>query len=456
MDNNKTTAQLVLQIITLVLVLAVLGLQVGSADPLVQQALSDQMTDFTGVRISGSETDALLVDQLSTGDIVEFRDGGTAVWKIADGGAVTATGAQTFIGDTQIRNGATGNVVLDFRDYADTTDDDMAHSILTTNCTDATTGAEDCDFTIGVVEAGAAAVTRFNLDADGGITLGDSTNGTLTSISTGATFRNAATGSVTLDFRDYADTTDDDMAHGLVGVNCTDTSTGAEDCDTIVQIVEAGAAAETRLNFDADGGITLGSANNNLVTLTTDSTGDGELVVPAESISAGEITNLARNISIGLLSFIDCETDAGALIGFDTTADTLADYVNSATDGLGFVIRFDDTGGTEDQSSSICANFTVPPGYASGGAFIIRAVKDAHTAATEVINCQVSVNGAALEAAGTVTTSAAASTSYTCTPTIAALAAGDSVSFTLYITSDSTMNDLVDIAAVAFQYTATQ
>ena len=38
--------------------------------------------------------------------------------------------------------GATGNVTLDFRDYADTSDDDMAHAILTANCTTTTSGAE--------------------------------------------------------------------------------------------------------------------------------------------------------------------------------------------------------------------------------------------------------------------------------------------------------------------------
>jgi hypothetical protein len=183
---------------------------------------------------------------------------------------------------------------------------------------------------------------------------------------------------------------------------------------------------------------------------------DGSPALPASSIDSTEIANVTRNVNVPLGAFIDCQTDAGALIGFDTTADALADYVNSATDGTGFVIRFDDTGSSEDQSSEICSQLKVPADYASGGTFTIRALKDAHTAATEVINCAVSVNGAALETAGTVTTSASATTSYTCTPTIAALAANDSLSFYLSITSDSTMNDVVDLASVAFTYTATQ
>jgi hypothetical protein len=52
------------------------------------------------------------------------------------------------------------------RDYGDTDDDDMAHGIITTNCTTLTTGAEDCDMTIQVTEAGANG-TRITIDADG-------------------------------------------------------------------------------------------------------------------------------------------------------------------------------------------------------------------------------------------------------------------------------------------------
>jgi len=182
----------------------------------------------------------------------------------------------------------------------------------------------------------------------------------------------------------------------------------------------------------------------------------GALAVASGSVSAAEIANVVRYVNVPLSAFIDCQTDAGALLGFDTTADALADYVNSSTDGTGFTLRFDDTGSSEDQAMEVCSQLLVPADYASGGAFKVRALKDAHTAATEVINCGVSVNGAALQTAGTVTTSASASTAYTCSPTIAALAADDSLSFYLSITSDSTMNDIVDIAAVAFFYTATQ
>jgi len=57
------------------------------------------MTHLTGLQIQGSETDALVVDQQSTGDIVEFRDNGSSVFRIADGGAVTIAGDVSLTGD---------------------------------------------------------------------------------------------------------------------------------------------------------------------------------------------------------------------------------------------------------------------------------------------------------------------------------------------------------------------
>ncbi len=173
-------------------------------------------------------------------------------------------------------------------------------------------------------------------------------------------------------------------------------------------------------------------------------------------VTAGEILDVTRQINIPLYSLIECDTDAGTAIGFGESVDALPDFINSATDGTGLVLRFDDTGSSEDQSTSVCGQISVPPDFVSTAAFKIRAVKDAHTAATEVINCAVSINGAALLTAGTVTTSASASTAYTCTPTATSLAAADSMAFHFFITSDSTMNDVVDLAAIAFSYVATQ
>ena len=152
---------------------------------------------------------------------------------------------------------------------------------------------------------------------------------------------------------------------------------------------------------------------------------------------------------------IDCTT-AGAAIGFDATADALPDFAISGTDGLGGPLAWDDTGGSED-TGMVCGVIQVPPDYVSGGVFVLRVGKDAETAgATEVLNVQISNDGAALEAAGTATVTASAVANYTVTPTIAGIAAGESLGFALYVTSATTIDDTVNVYSLDFQYTATQ
>jgi len=61
------------------------------------------MTHFTGVGIAqptevGTATPALLVDNDGVSNIVEFRDGGTPVWTINDGGALSFTGDESRTG----------------------------------------------------------------------------------------------------------------------------------------------------------------------------------------------------------------------------------------------------------------------------------------------------------------------------------------------------------------------
>lgn len=182
---------------------------------------------------------------------------------------------------------------------------------------------------------------------------------------------------------------------------------------------------------------------------------DGSPAFIAASIDSTEIANQSRSVTLGLMTWIDCTTDAGAALNFSSGADAFPDFINSATDGLGFTLTFDDTGASED-TVRICASITVPPDYASGGALIARVTKDAESAATEVLNCAGSINGAALGAAGTVTLTGTASAAYTCTPTLTSLAAGDSVALTAYITSATTMDDTINVHAVQFQYTAVQ
>jgi hypothetical protein len=170
----------------------------------------------------------------------------------------------------------------------------------------------------------------------------------------------------------------------------------------------------------------------------------------------GTASSLDRAISIPLASFIDCQTDSGALLNFSSGNDAIADFNNSSTDGQGFTIQFD-AGGTPDQNSEICSQLLVPPDYVSGAAFLVRASKSGSTDNQERITCGVSVNGGTVQPAAFAATTTAANTPYTCTPASTGLTAGSSVSFYLSITAASgAIDDAVDIHAVAFRYTSQQ
>jgi hypothetical protein len=177
-------------------------------------------------------------------------------------------------------------------------------------------------------------------------------------------------------------------------------------------------------------------------------------------IAASSINDQSRAVSISLVSFIECTTDAGAtLLDFTSGADSHPDFANSATDGLGFTLSFDATGGSVD-TDHVCSQLMVPPDYASGGAFLLRATKSAETGANgEYANVGGSIDGAALGATlptSSVGISGTASALYTITPALAGLTAGDSLAFTVWITSGGTVDDAVNLAGIAFQYVAVQ
>lgn len=184
---------------------------------------------------------------------------------------------------------------------------------------------------------------------------------------------------------------------------------------------------------------------------------DGTVTLAASQIDSTEIANVTRSMNLPLLSFYECTTNAGAAIVWGENATSvLPEWINSSTDGLGAVIRFDATSSYVD-TGYICATMIVPPDYVSGGALVAEVAKTAETAgATEILDCQGSINGAALGTVGTVTVTGASAHSVTCTPTLTALAAGNSVNFTIYVTSGGTRDDGVDLLGVEFTYTATQ
>jgi Collagen triple helix repeat (20 copies) len=174
---------------------------------------------------------------------------------------------------------------------------------------------------------------------------------------------------------------------------------------------------------------------------------------------AGTVSTVDRAISIPLASFIDCQTNSGAMLDFTSGNDSIADFTNSSTDGQGFTIQFDagapPAEAPPDEDSEICSQLLVPPDYVSGAGFLVRASKSASTGNPELITCGVSVNGVLLLPAGSVTATAG-NNLYTCTPTSPVLTSGSSVSFYLSIASVGTMDNAVDIHAVAFRYTSQQ
>ena len=137
-------------------------------------------------------------------------------------------------------------------------------------------------FNFVIDEAGTVTIKSTDTDANaslvvqaggtGNITLGATTNPKATILTEGMnvdidgnnsntmSLENLTTGSPVLDWRDYGDTDDDDMAHAAIAVNCTTTTAGAEDCDMTVTIAEAG-NGRTALTIDGDGDVTFPSNN---------------------------------------------------------------------------------------------------------------------------------------------------------------------------------------------------
>ena len=99
--NNKTQNILVIVVAVLALLLAGLGLWQVNNQSAGLETLG--VTNLDSLHLSdngGTATPVLLVNQDGTGAIAEFRDAGTAVWTLADGGAVTQAGGLDLNGQT--------------------------------------------------------------------------------------------------------------------------------------------------------------------------------------------------------------------------------------------------------------------------------------------------------------------------------------------------------------------
>lgn len=146
----------------------------------------------------------------------------------------------------------------------------------------------------------------------------------------------------------------EDVNFRLYG-NLTDTGDGTEDMDIWLAGQRAGAEVN-HLTVDADGGITLGNAGNASLTVTTDSTGDAEVVLPAGSIGSGEISTIPATIQ-------SMYWGAGAMIADGTNcadpAATAGYYIISCADGgsfVGSVVLPDSFDATADVNFEISAS----------------------------------------------------------------------------------------------------
>ena len=129
------------------------------------------VTHFSGMAIEGTETDELIVDQTSTGDIVEFRDNGTSVWRLADGGAITYAGNQTMTGNFVV-NGTTelnGTVTLENDEtIVNSTNGTIGVTLQSTGTLNALTGnLKVGNGTPSVAQDGEDAYIEGNLEVDG-------------------------------------------------------------------------------------------------------------------------------------------------------------------------------------------------------------------------------------------------------------------------------------------------
>ena len=159
-----------------------------------------------------------------------------------------------------------------------------------------------------------------------------------------------------------------------------------------------------------------------------------------------------RGINLPLFSFINTTTPA--VIDFTSGVDASPDF--TLIGATAWSIIFDDTLATED-TESVSTTFSVPDDFASTGTVTIkiRSSKDAQTGgSTEVLNCALSVNGGAEQAAGTVTPAGATTADHLCSPTYAAPAAGDAVTVRIWATGGPTINDQVRIEGVRVVYTS--
>jgi hypothetical protein len=363
----------------------------------------------------------LLVLTLTLSGVAVAQSVGTraTTWTIDSEATDTATNALIFGGNSnKIINITDGTFVLD-RAATGTvslsaTDDDSTAALIV-----GPGGA-------AALQLGTASATSITLVTDGGtVTVDGGISQSSVTLANSESITNGTDGQFTMTRNDA----------GTVTVTAADNNAVAD-----LTILPGGAAA-----------MTIGGASTTALTVTTDSTGTAEVVLPTDAISAGEITNVERSIPLPLGSWVPC---AGTVPGvWDASgADTEPDLVASPAGHL--VIVFDDTGGSVD-ADTICNTFTVPADWASGGALRARVTQDGATAEIETFSCTASLDGDTASAANAGSNaSQTAVQTVTSTPAIT-WAAGKAIQVAC-TQGNASADDTVNIHSIEAFYTATQ
>jgi hypothetical protein len=179
------------------------------------------------------------------------------------------------------------------------------------------------------------------------------------------------------------------------------------------------------------------------------------IIIDINGYYSQDFPNVTRSVHIPLLSFIGCTGGTPTLLDTTSGADTAPDLSYLGPDG-GIRIFYDIDPGFQDQNSTICSEFVVPPDYFADGRFRIVADKGGHSGTTEVLNCAAVIGMLPMGAAGTVEIDSASPTPYLCAPNTPGLSPGQRVHFGLSITSSGTMDNVVLLLSVEFTYQASQ
>jgi hypothetical protein len=428
------------------------------------------VTDGAGLNLEGTTANTLTLSAATTG---------TATFQGADAAGAANTALDTTgAGTITIGSADVTSISMD-TDGADLALDVTGNALTVTATTTASPtfigadAAAEADTVLdttgaGTITIGSADVTNVTIDSDVGLTLAN------------AESLNSGTDS-TFDF------TRDDS--GIVTITCSDDDATAGctyDAGGASPIV-VGSADVTTLNLTNNGAMTLGASTsdsmtliatgafdigNNVataVTIDTDGTGDGELVLPTESVAAGEITNLTRTVSLSLNDFWPCNADG--TLESDDAADAFPDFARGsggATAGS-HTIQWDITGGSAD-TEEVCVTVNVPQDYVSGSAFYITfldtATNDHVYDETTLVQTPDGAEDTATAAptlsngvgASTTTTTCDGATTasdlYTCIWTTEAVTAGATIVFGIGPTAADT--EALTMFGAEWRYTATQ